>query len=94
VRVLSAAFLGDLQHHYEEKGYKIFDYIFENDPRAYFQALVGLSKVVRIEADVTTRQAEKPKSREEILARIEAETGKAGRIAFEKFMKATERTSA
>jgi hypothetical protein len=38
VRVLSAAFLGDLQRHYEEKGYKIFDYILQHEPLAYFQA--------------------------------------------------------
>jgi hypothetical protein len=53
-----------------------------------------LSKVVRIDADITTRQAEKPKSMEEILTRVEAETGKAGRVAFERFLKATERSDA
>ena len=31
---------------------------------------------------------------EEILTRVEAETGKAGRVAFERFLKATERSDA
>jgi hypothetical protein len=53
---------------------------------AYFTALVGLSKIVRVEADITHRDGSKPKSLDEILERVEEQTGKEGRAAFEKFL--------
>jgi hypothetical protein len=53
VQVISGKFLGDFQRHYDEKGYKIFDWVFETNPLAYFTALVGLSKIVRVPADVS-----------------------------------------
>ena len=43
VQVISGKFLGDFQRHYDEKGYKIFDWVFETNPLAHFTALVGLS---------------------------------------------------
>lgn len=86
-RSLSAVFLGDLQEDYEMHGRAIFDYVRKAFPLDYFKAMVSLSRTVRIEADVTNRfVAEKPRSREEILARVEAETGPEGRKAFEAFM--------
>ena len=54
-RTLSSKFLGDLQRQYDEKGYKIFDRVLETNPLAYFTALVGLSKIVRVPADVSHR---------------------------------------
>ena len=48
VQVISGKFLGDFQRHYDEKGYKIFDWVLETNPLAYFTALVGLSKVVGV----------------------------------------------
>ena len=47
VQVISGKFLGDFQRHYDEKGYKIFDWVLETNPLAYFTALVGLSKKAR-----------------------------------------------
>jgi hypothetical protein len=32
VQVISGKFLGDFQRHYDEKGYKIFDWVFETNP--------------------------------------------------------------
>ena len=59
----------------------------ETNPLAYFTALVGLSKIVRVQADVTHRDGSKPKSSiDEILERVEEQTGKEGRAAFEKFL--------
>ena len=84
VQVISGKFLGDFQRHYDEKGYKIFDWVFETNPLAYFTALVGLSKIVRVQADVTHRDGSKPRSIDEILQKIE--DGKEGRAAFEKFL--------
>jgi hypothetical protein len=53
VQVISGKFLGDFQRHYDEKRYKIFDWVLETNPLAYFTALVGLSKIVGVQADVT-----------------------------------------
>ena len=45
-----------------------------------------MSKVVRVEADITHREGSKPKGLDEILERVEEQTGKEGRAAFEKFL--------
>ena len=82
----SGKFLGDFQRHYDEKGYKIFDWVIETNPLAYFTALVGLSKIVRVPADVSHRDGSKPRSVDEILQKVEEQTGKEGRAAFEKFL--------
>jgi hypothetical protein len=86
VQVLSGKFLGDFQRHYDEKGYKIFDWVLETNPLAYFTALVGLSKIVKVPADVTHRDGSKPRSIDEVLQKVEEQTGKEGRAAFEKFL--------
>ena len=62
VQVISGKFLGDFQRHYDENGYKIFDWVLETNPLAYFTALVGLSKIVGVPADVTHRDGSKPRS--------------------------------
>jgi hypothetical protein len=86
VQVIGGKFLGDFQRHYNEKGYKIFDWVLETNPLAYFTALVGLSKIVRVPADVSHRDGSKPRSVDEILQRVEEQNGKEGRAAFEKFL--------
>ena len=86
VQVISGKFLGDFQRHYDEKGYKMLDCVFETNPLAYFTALVGLSKIVRVQADVTHRDRSKPRSIDEILQTVEEQAGKEGRSAFEKFL--------
>ena len=86
MQVISGKFLGDFQRHYDEKGYKIFDWVLETNPLAYFTALVGLSKIVGVQADVTYRDGSKPRSIDEILQKVEEQTGKEGRAAFEKFL--------
>ena len=86
VQVISGKFLGDFQRHCDEKGYKIFDWVLETNPLAYFTALVGLSKIVKVPADVTHRDGSKPRSIDEILQKVEEQTGKEGRAAFEKFL--------
>ena len=87
VQVISGKFLGDFQRHYDEKGYTILDWVFEINPLAYFTALVGLSKIVRVPADVSHRDGSKPRSVDEILQKVEEQTGKEGRAAFEKFLR-------
>jgi hypothetical protein len=63
-----------------------FDWILETNPLAYFSALVGLSKIVGVQADVSHRDGSKPRSIDEILQKVEEQTGKEGRAAFEKFL--------
>ncbi|HWX36606.1 MAG TPA: hypothetical protein VNZ53_55480, partial [Steroidobacteraceae bacterium] len=62
----------------DEKGYKIFDWVLETNPLAYFTALVSLSKIVRVRADVSHRDGSKPRSVDEILQRVEEQNGKEG----------------
>ena len=83
MQVISGKFLGDFQRHYDEKGYKIFDWVLETNPLAYFTALVGLSKIVGVQADVTHRDGSKPRSIDEILQKVEEQTGKEGRAAYD-----------
>src|SRR5580700_10403209 len=69
-------FLGDFQRHYDEKGSKIFDWVLETNPLAYFTALVGLSKIVKVPADVTHRDGSKLRSIDNVLQKVEEQTGK------------------
>jgi hypothetical protein len=87
-RSLSMAFLSELERHYETKGVAIFDYVYEHHPLEYFKALVALSKVVRIEADVQHTDMRKPQTVDEILQRVEEKTGTRGRALFEKYLAA------
>ena len=45
-----------------------------------------LSKIVRVEADVMHWDGAKPRSIDEILQKVEEQTGQKGRAAFEKFL--------
>ncbi len=86
VKILSGKVLGDLQRHYDEYGYKIFDWVFEKHPLAYFAAIISLVKVHRVEADLTHHEGSKPQSIDEILDKVEARAGPGGRAAFAKFL--------
>ena len=55
-------------------------------PDLYFANIVKLAQIVRIEADVSLKEP-KPKTIEEVLQRVEHETGVEGRRAFEGFLK-------
>jgi hypothetical protein len=61
-------------------------HVLATDPVKYFNALVQLSKVIKIEADITHRDRSRPKSPDEILDKVEKQTGKEGRDAFVKFL--------
>jgi hypothetical protein len=41
---------------------------------------------VKVPADVTHRDGSKPRSIDEVLQKVEEQTGKEGRTAFEKFL--------
>ena len=54
-------------------------------------SIVKLAQIVRIEADVSLKEP-KPKTIEEVLQRVEHETGVEGRRAFEGFLKKMHKT--
>jgi hypothetical protein len=85
VEEFSGRILADWQRHYEEKGYECFDIVLERNPTAYFAGLCQLARIQKIDLTVRTPEA-KPQSIEQILDRVEHETGPAGRAAFAKFL--------
>jgi hypothetical protein len=56
VQVISGKFLGDFQRHYDEKGYKIFDWIFQTNPACPLKIHAIQAKNRELAADA----AEKP----------------------------------
>jgi hypothetical protein len=91
VRTLSAAFIADLQEDWEKYGTQILELMREKFPDLYFASIVKLAQIVRIEADVSLKEP-KPKTIEEVLQRVEHETGVEGRRAFEGFLKKMDKT--
>ena len=91
VRTLSAAFIADLQEDWEKYGTQILELMREKFPDLYFASIVKLAQIVRIEADVSLKKP-KPKTIEEVLQRVEHETGVEGRRAFEGFLKKMHKT--
>ena len=91
VRTLSAAFIADLQEDWEKYGTQILELMREEFPDLYFASIVKLAQIVRIEADVSLKEP-KPKTIEEVLQRVEHQTGVEGRRAFEEFLKKMRKT--
>ena len=92
VRTLSAAFIADLQEDWEKYGTRFSrSSRREKFPDLYFASIVKLAQIVRIEADVSLKEP-KPKTIEEVLQRVEQETGVEGRRAFEGFLKKMHKT--
>ena len=91
VRTLSAAFIADLQEDWEKYGTQILELMREKFPDLYFASMVKLAQIVRIEADVSLKEP-KPKTIEEVLQRVEHQTGVEGRRAFEGFLKKMRKT--
>jgi hypothetical protein len=85
-RTLSAALIADFQEDWEKHGKDIFPIMREKFPDIYFQCLVKLAQIVRVEADVNVH-ATKPKTIEEVLQQVESEAGVEGRRAFEGFLR-------
>ena len=88
---LSAAFIADLKEDWEKYGTQILELMREKFPDLYFASIVKLAQIVRIEADVSLKEP-KPKTIEEVLQRVEHETGVEGRRAFEGFLKKMHKT--
>ena len=86
VKVLSAAFLADLEEDWRQHGKKIFPVLREKHPQAYFNGLVALSRVIRWE-DVSEGAFDRTLTPDQIMDRLEERVGPEGRKLFERFLK-------
>ena len=84
-KTLSASFLADLQEDYELYGKGIFALMRERFPTKYFDALVSLAKVHRIELG-PPGSFDRPASTAEALDRLEQRAGPQARTMLEQFL--------
>ena len=84
-KMLSASFLADLQEDYELYGKGIFALMRERFPTKYFDALVSLAKVHRIEVGPPD-SFDRPASTAEALDRLEQRAGPQARAMLEQFL--------
>jgi hypothetical protein len=82
---LSEQFLADLQEDWEQHGKAIFQIMREQFPDVYFQSLVKLAQVHRVELG-QPREFDRPCSREEALQRLERSAGPVARKMLEDFL--------
>ena len=84
-KMLSASFLADLQEDYELCGKGIFALMRKRFPTKYFDALVSLAKVHRIELG-PPGSFDRPATTEEALDRLEQRAGPQARAMLEQFL--------
>jgi len=82
---LSQDFLGDLQEDWDQHGPEILRIMREKFPEIYFQSLVKLAMIHRVELG-QPQAFERPRTREEVLHKMEERSGLAGRKMLEKFL--------
>ena len=82
---LSQDFLGDLQADWEQYGTEILRIVREKFPEIYFQSMVKLAMIHRVELG-RPQAFEPPRTREEVLQKMEERAGPAGRKMLEKFL--------
>jgi hypothetical protein len=87
---LSENFLADLQVDREQHGKEILSIMREKYPQIYFQSMVELALVQRIELG-QPRDFDRPRSPEEVLAKLEERVGPEGRRLFEDFLRRVKR---
>jgi hypothetical protein len=84
---LRSNFLAKFNQHFLDKGEKVFDVMLEEHPVTYFNALVQLAKVMKIEVGEAGAFDGRPRPRVEALAALEARAGPQARALFERFLK-------
>jgi hypothetical protein len=84
---LRSNFLASFNQHFLEKGEKVFDVMLEEHPVTYFNALVQLAKVMKIEVGEAGAFDARPRPRAEALEALEARAGPQARALFERFLK-------
>jgi hypothetical protein len=90
---LNEDFLHDLHEDWEQHGKKIFQIVREKYPEIYFQGMVKLAVVHRVELG-QPKAFDKPRTVEEALDQLEEQVGPRGRREFEKFLRKMERLEA
>ena len=86
MRALSAEFLADVQRHGAIHGDKILDTVAEKYPANYFASMVALSRIMRWETGLPGK-IDKPRTPEEIIAKLEERVGPKARKLFERFLR-------
>jgi hypothetical protein len=87
---LSQDFLGDLQTDWEQHGKDILAIMRAKFPEIYFQSLVKLAMVHRVELG-QPQEFKRPPTREELLQKMEERTGPLGRKMLEEFLDMVEK---
>ena len=82
---LSAAFFSDLHRVWEVEGIEALTKMAKSDPIRFCEMVAKLSRVVRMELG-PAGSFERPRSREELLAKMEERTGPKGREVMGKFL--------
>jgi hypothetical protein len=82
---LSAAFFGDLHRVWEVEGIGALSRMAKSDPIRFCEMVANLSRVVRMELG-PAGSFEQPRTREELLAKVEERTGPKGREVMAKFL--------
>jgi hypothetical protein len=72
---LRSNFLARFNAHFLDKGEKVFDIMLEEHPVTYFNALVQLAKVLKIEVGEAGAFDARPRPRAEALAALEEKAG-------------------
>ena len=85
VKSLSAAFLADLEEDWKLHGREIFPILREKYPQVYFQGLVSLARILKLEVGALGA-FDRPRSPEEVMDKLEERVGPEGRKLFEKFL--------
>src|SRR6516165_7086463 len=84
-KALSAAFLGDFARDYESYGKAIFELMRQRYPVVYFNALVKLAQVLKIEVS-PVGAFDRPATTTEALDRLEQRAGPQARAMLEQFL--------
>ncbi len=87
---LNEDFLRDLHDDWEQHGKAIFQTVREKFPEVYFQSMIKLALVHRVELG-PAGEFDKPRTKEEVLQRLERRVGPAVRKIFEDFLKKVEK---
>ncbi len=90
---LSEQFLADFQEDWERHGKDIFAIVREKFPEIYFQSMVKLAQVHRVELG-EPKAFDMPRTKEEALDQLEERIGPKGRRLFEDFLRKAERLEA
>ena len=92
---LRANFLRRFNAHFLSKpDDELFELIYTEDPRLYFQSLVQLARILKVETGEPGAFDDRPRPREEALKKLEERAGVDARRLFEAFLKKIDKLEA